>query len=146
MAFNFLNKDGLTYFWNKIKARIGTATLTTTAQDLSGAVNELNSKLSYTNIESNVALSISTTVKKISSIAGSHNILLIGKANAGVRGSLLIPYSVFASGKSCYIPIVGGTIVGGVVMGTVYVKYVSDTSIEVQASNDTFNYLDIYAN
>lgn len=45
MAFNFLNKDGLTYFWNKIKARIGTATLTTTAQDLSGAVNELNSKL-----------------------------------------------------------------------------------------------------
>lgn len=45
MAFNFLNKDGLTYFWNKIKARIGTATLTTTAQNLSGAVNELNSNL-----------------------------------------------------------------------------------------------------
>ena len=47
MSFNYLNKDGLQYFWNKIKAKIGTATLTTTAQDLSGAVNELKSDLSY---------------------------------------------------------------------------------------------------
>ena len=110
------------------------------------AISELNSKLSYTNIESNVPLTKSTTRKTISSIAGSHNILLIGKVNAAVRGSLLIPYTVFASAISCYIPIIGGTIVGGIEIGTVYVKYVSDTSIEVQASNDTFNYLDIYAN
>lgn len=62
MAFNFLNKDGLTYFWNKIKARIGTATLTTTAQDLSGAVNELNSNLTnLTPIQRGQKTSISLT-------------------------------------------------------------------------------------
>lgn len=51
MSFNYLNKDGLQYFWNKIKAKIGTATLTTTAQDLSGAVNELNSNLDNKSIK-----------------------------------------------------------------------------------------------
>jgi hypothetical protein len=45
MSYKYLDKNGLSYFWSKLKAKIGTATLTTTSQDLSGAVNELNSKI-----------------------------------------------------------------------------------------------------
>jgi hypothetical protein len=49
MSYKYLDKNGLSYFWSKLKAKIGTATLTTTAQDLSGAVNELNSNLTSFN-------------------------------------------------------------------------------------------------
>lgn len=45
MSYKYLDKNGLSYFWSKLKAKIGTATLTTTSQDLSGAVNELNSNI-----------------------------------------------------------------------------------------------------
>lgn len=53
MSYKYLDKNGLSYFWSKLKAKIGTATLTTTAQDLSGAVNELNSKSASTIIMGN---------------------------------------------------------------------------------------------
>ena len=64
MAFNYLNKDGLQYFWNKIKAKIGTATLTTTAQDLSGAVNELNSDLDNIDYPKNISITFNAPVCK----------------------------------------------------------------------------------
>ena len=95
----------------------------------------------FTQLANNIALTTTTTDKTISSIAGKHNVLLLGKVNTTIRGSLLIPYSVLASAVDCNIPVIGGT-----VTGTVYVKYVSDTSIKVKASDATFNYLDIYVN
>lgn len=53
MSYKYLDKNGLSYFWSKLKAKIGTATLTTTSQDLSGAVNELNSNLTTLNSKLN---------------------------------------------------------------------------------------------
>lgn len=110
-----------------------------TATDVQDAVTELKSNLTYKNIATNIDLTTSIVTKTISSISGATEIYLYGKVGATYRGSLVLPYSVFSAGNAMYIPCIGGN-----VTGTVYVEYVSDTSIKVTTSNATFNYLDIY--
>ena len=107
--------------------------------DLQADVSEIKSNLTYKNIATNIDLTTSIVTKTISSISGATEIYLYGKVGATYRGSLVLPYSVFSAGNAMYIPCIGGN-----VTGTVYVEYVSDTSIKVTTSNATFNYLDIY--
>ena len=98
-------------------------------------------QLAYTEIAHNVEVTTTQATKTIASIAGKKNIILYGKVNATIRGSLIVPYDLFKTGVDCYIPIIGGN-----VTGTIYVMYVSDTQIKVTCSNSVFNYLDVYAN
>ena len=51
----------------------------------------------------------------------------------------MIPYNHFKTGIDVYIPAMGGN-----VMGQIFVKYISDTSINVLSTNTAFNYLDIF--
>ena len=98
----------------------------------------INQSLAYKDIVTNLDVTTSVVTKTIPSIANANDVYLFGKVNSTYRGSLVVPYSVFSAGISCYIPVIGGN-----VTGTIYVEYVSDTSVKVSGTNSVFNYLDI---
>lgn len=131
--------DGVPTFDETLWNKVGTDPLDTTAQDCSGAINEIKQSLSLIKIAENIALSTTIDTKTITSINGAFEVWLLGKVNSTFRGSLAIPYSVFKAGYACYIPCIGGN-----VSATIYVEYISDTQIKCSTSNATFNYFDIY--
>lgn len=107
--------------------------------DLTDAVTQLNSSLSYRKLAENIVVSTTTATQTIPTLANARNIILYGKVNGTIRGSIIIPYSHFKRGIDVYIPVMGGN-----VTGQIFVKYISDTSISVLSTNATFNYLDIF--
>ncbi len=108
----------------------------TQAQD---DISELNSSLEYRKLAENIVVSTTTATQTIPTLANARNIILYGKVNGTIRGSIIIPYSHFKRGIDVYIPVMGGN-----VTGQIFVKYISDTSISVLSTNATFNYLDIF--
>lgn len=121
-----------------LSTKVGSAVLTTTAQDCSGAINELNSNLADLGKSTLIASTDSTSSGNTESVPDidQYRFLMISAGTAGgqIYNSVMIPVTEFKGRIAANSRVLVNAYIGGTEMN-VTCYYVSDTSICLYTTN-----------